>query len=129
SLGIACWGSALEVALTLAYLAAQGFGWNWGENLRPRQADRFSLVYTIAIIAGTIIVLTGIDPLRLTNVAMALSAVTLPLLVVPFLFLMNDHHYLQDHTNGWFGNGVVVMVTLLAFVLAVITIPLEIMGG
>jgi Mn2+/Fe2+ NRAMP family transporter len=33
SLGIACLGATLEISLALAYLIAQGFGWNWGEDL------------------------------------------------------------------------------------------------
>jgi Mn2+/Fe2+ NRAMP family transporter len=44
ALGIACFGAALEIALQIAYLIAQGFGWKWGENLKPRDAARFSLV-------------------------------------------------------------------------------------
>ena len=129
SLGIACFGSALEVALTLAYFFAQGFGWNWGEDLRPHQAARFSMVYTAAVVIATIPVAIGADPLKLTNIAMVLSAATLPLLVVPFLFIMNDKHYLKQHTNGWWSNAFVIAVTLLAFVLAVISLPLEIMGS
>jgi Mn2+/Fe2+ NRAMP family transporter len=129
SLFIACFGSALEVALTLAYFVAQGLGWNWGENMRPRQAARFSMVYTVAVVLGAILVLTGIDPLKLTNISMALSAATLPLLVVPFVFIMNDRHYMKEHTNGWVSNGVVLAVTLLAFVLSLISIPLEILGS
>src|SRR5207302_3384399 len=72
SLGIACFGSALEVALTLSYLTSQGLGWNWGENLKPVQDARFSVVYTLAIAAGTLFVIIGIDPLKLTNIAMIL---------------------------------------------------------
>ncbi len=129
ALGVACFGAALEVALTIAYLFAQGFGWNWGENMHPRQAARFSVTYTVITILAVPIVLIGIDPLKLANVAMVLSAATLPLLVVPFLFIMNDKHYLKEHTNGWLGNGVVIGVTLLAFILAMISLPLEILGS
>jgi len=129
SLGIACFGSALEVALTLAYMTAQGFGWNWGEDQRPRDDARFSMVYTLAIAVSTVIVVIGIDPLKVTNIAMALSAATLPLLVMPFLIVMNDKVYMKEHTNGWLSNGVVIVITVLAFVLAVIAIPLQIMGS
>src|SRR5207248_2134739 len=38
SLAISCLGAALEVALTTAYSCAQGLGWNWGENKKPREA-------------------------------------------------------------------------------------------
>ncbi len=60
---------------------------------------------------------------------MALTAVALPLIAVPFLILMNDEHYLGEHRNGFVGNAVVIFVILLAFVLAIAAIPLEIFGG
>lgn len=129
SLGIACLGATLEVTLEIAYLAAQGFGWNWSENQTPISEARFSLVYTIALLLGSLLVVTGIDPLKLTIFSMALTAATLPVSIVPFLFLMNDKDYVRDHGNGWFSNAVVVLIVALACVLALVTIPLQIFGG
>jgi Mn2+/Fe2+ NRAMP family transporter len=129
ALGIACLGAALEVALGLAYLVAQGFGWNWGEDQRPRDDARFSASYTVALLVAAPILLLGVDVLGLTNIAMALTAATLPLSIAPFLVLMNDRRYLGRHRNGWLGNAVVMGIVALAFVLAVVTIPLEVIGG
>jgi len=129
SLGIACFGAALEVTLAVAYMVAQGLGWNWGENVKPRHAARFCATYTVVVALAMLIVITGVDPLKLTLLAMALTAATLPVAVVPFLFLMNDPFYVREHCNGWIGNGVVLAIILLASVLAVVSIPLEIMGG
>ncbi len=36
SLGITCFGAALEASLAQAYMVAQGFGWNWSEDAKPR---------------------------------------------------------------------------------------------
>jgi Mn2+/Fe2+ NRAMP family transporter len=129
SLGIACMGAAMEITLEIAYLTAQGFGWNWSENQRPIAEARFSFIYTITIVLGAIIVALGIDPLKLTVFSMALTAATLPVSIVPFLILMNDYHYLRHHRNGWFSNMVVLLIIGLAFALAVVTIPLQIFGG
>jgi Mn2+/Fe2+ NRAMP family transporter len=129
SLAIACFGAAQEISLEIAYFVAQGFGWNWGKNQRPREEARFSLVYTLTIFAGMLLVLTGVDPLKLTIFSMALTAATLPVSIVPFLILMNDEHYVGEHGNGWFGNTVVLLIIGLAFVLAVVSIPLQILGG
>lgn len=129
SLGVACLGAAMEITLEIAYLAAQGMGWNWSENQRPLEEARFSLVYTVTIILGMLIVLIGVDPLRLTIFSMALTAATLPVSIVPFLFLMNDKSYLRTYRNGWLSNAVVLLIIGLAFVLAVVTIPLQIFGG
>ena len=129
SLGVACFGAAQEICLEVAYFVAQGFGWNWSENQRPLEEARFSAVYTIMIILGALLVSTGIDPLKLTTFSMALTAATLPVSVVPFLFLMNDKKYVEEHGNGWLSNAVVLFIIGLAFVLAIVTIPLEIFGG
>jgi Mn2+/Fe2+ NRAMP family transporter len=129
SLGIACLGAALEVTLEIAYLTAQGFGWNWSENQRPGDEARFSAVYTITILLSLLIVLTGIDPLNVTIFSMALTAATLPVSTVPFIFLMNDRRYVRDYRNGWFSNSVVLAIIGLACLLAVVTIPLQIFGG
>ena len=129
ALGIACFGAALEVSLALAYMLAQGFGWNWGKNARPRDAARFSVSYTLALVLATGLVVIGFDPLRVTNVAMALNAASLPLAVVPFLVLMNDREYVGDRTNGRLANVFVLGVIALACVLAIVSLPLDLLGG
>jgi Mn2+/Fe2+ NRAMP family transporter len=129
SLGIACLGATLEVALAIAYVLSQGLGWVWGENLKPRAASRFSLVYSGAILLAVVPVLLGVDPLRLTVLSMALTAVALPLAIFPFLVLMNDEAYLGNRRNGRFANFMVLAAVGLAFVLAVVTIPLQLLGG
>lgn len=129
SLGISCLGAALEISLEIAYMASQGFGWNWSENQKPRDEARFSLTYTFAILLAMLPVLIGIDPLQVTIFSMVLTAATLPVSIVPFLILMNDPHYMQKHGNGWLSNTVVLATIALAFVLALVSIPLQIFGG
>jgi Mn2+/Fe2+ NRAMP family transporter len=129
ALGIACLGATLEIALALAYLVAQGFGWNWGEDLQPRTDARFSLTYTVILLAAALLTAIGLDPLKLTNIAMALTAAALPVGVFPFIILMNDPKYLREHTNRFFGNAVVLVISAMAAVLAIVSIPLEILGS
>lgn len=129
SLAIACFGAALEISLDTAYIVAQALGWNWGENLRPKEAARFSLVYTVFIFLASLLMAIGIDPLQLTIFSMALTAVILPLVVLPFLILLNDESYVGQHRNHWMNNIVVIFIIGLTFVLAIVAIPLEILGG
>ena len=72
----------------------------------------------------------GLDPLKLTMFSMALTAASLPLTVVPFLFLMNDERFVkrasQRPDRQYRGPRSIIA---LGFVLAVVTIPLEILGG
>jgi Mn2+/Fe2+ NRAMP family transporter len=129
SLGVACLGAALEASLAMAYVVAQGLGWVWGESLRPRRAARFSLVYTGALLVAVVPMLLGVDPLALTVFSMALTALVLPVAIFPFLVLMNDERFLGKQRNGKLSNAVVIGVIALAFVLAVVTIPLQLTGG
>ncbi len=129
SLGIACFGAALEISLDTAYIVSQAFGWNWGENVKPKEAARFSLVYTGFVFLASMLMVIGIDPLQLTLFSMALTAVILPLEIFPFLILMNDERYVGKYRNVWITNTVVIFVIALAFVLAIISIPLEIIAG
>ncbi|MGY5811727.1 Nramp family divalent metal transporter [Rhizobium sp. LEGMi198b] len=129
SLGITCLGATLEVGLAQAYQVAQGFGWNWSEDAKPKDNPAFCLVYTASLLIAMIPIAVGIDPLKLTIFSMAITAISLPFGVVPFLILMNDPIYVGEHRNGWVGNAAVVFIVAMAFVLSIVTTPLEILGG
>jgi len=60
---------------------------------------------------------------------MSLTSASLPIGVLPFLILMNDKQYLREHTNKLLGNLVVMAISILAAVLAVVSIPLQILGA
>jgi Mn2+/Fe2+ NRAMP family transporter len=129
SLGIACLAAALQVSLNLGYVVSQQHGWNWGEDLRPCDDARFATVYTLGLVLATAIMTTGIDPIRLTTFSMALNAVAAPFVVFPLLILMNDKAYIGTHGNGAFSNVAVGVITVLAFLIAIVAIPLEVLGG
>jgi Mn2+/Fe2+ NRAMP family transporter len=129
SLGIGCFGAALEISLNGGYVAAQVFGWSWGAN-RPRpSAARFTAAFTLVLLVSLAIALLGFDPLRLTMISVALTVVVMPLLVLPFLVLMNDERYVKTHTSGAIGNGLLAALTILGAILALVVVPLELLGG
>jgi hypothetical protein len=45
------------------------------------------------------------------------------------MVIMNDPDYLQSYTNGWITNVAVAVVVLIAVVLAVLSVPLQFLGG
>lgn len=129
ALGIGCFGAAVEIALNAGYVFAQVFGWTWGAN-RPRQdAARFTSAFTFVLLVGLAFALVGFDPLRLTMLSVALTVVIMPFVVLPFLVLMNDKKYLKGHTSSAIGNGFLAALTILAGILALVVIPLEVLGG
>jgi len=129
SLGIGCFGAAVEITLNAGYAFSQALGWPWGANKPRRDATRFVAAFTLVLALGVAIAVVGFDPLRLTMIALALTVVIMPLVVLPFLVLMNDPTYVRRHTNGPIGNGLLAVITVLAALLAIVVIPLEVMGG
>ncbi len=124
-----CTGAALEVVLALSYNIAQGFGWEWGEDKKPVEAARFNLVMTIFLLIAIVIGLLGIDPLQLALFASTVIALFLPVSLSPFLILMNDPQYLGNKMNGRFTNIAMSVILVLAFLVAIISLPLVIITG
>lgn len=129
SLGIACFGAAVEAALAVSYVVGQSFGWEWGEDLSPKNNARFAMTYTTIIVLSALLTFTGIDPLKITLMSMAFAVVILPLVLAPMLVIMNDRKYMKEHRNGWLANTIGVITLAASIVLCIVAIPLEIMGG
>ena len=124
-----CLGASLEVLLGVSYNVAQGFGWEWGENKKPVEAARFNLVIILFLLVATAIGLLGIDPLQLALFASTIIALFLPISLFPFLVLMNDPQYLGDKINGRVTNIAIICILVIAFVVAAVSLPLEILTG
>ena len=129
TLGITCFGTTLEIALAIAYLLAQGLGWQWSENMRPSADSRFSVTYTVVILLAAIPVLLGVNILGLTNISMVLTAASLPVTVVPMVLLMNDRDVMGKSVNGIVGNIALVGLAVLTCVILLAAIPLQLKGG
>ena len=129
ALGIGCLGAALEISLNMGYLLSQVFGWSWGSSKPRAEHARFSCAFTFVLIAASAIAVLGFDPLRLTMISVALTVVVMPLMVLPFLILMNDSKFVKNRTNTRVGNAVLAVLTVLGALMALVVIPLEILGG
>ena len=129
SLGIGCFGAAVEMALNGGYVMAQVFGWSWGTEQPRRDATRFTTAFTFVLVVSVALALVGFDPLQVTMLSVALTVVILPVVVLPFLVLMNDPAFVKQHTSGRAGNLLLAAVTVLAAILALIVIPLQVLGG
>jgi Mn2+/Fe2+ NRAMP family transporter len=129
SLGIACFGATAEITLAMAYLLAQGFGWDWSENAKPKENARFSLTYTVTILLAGVVMAVGVDPLKLTNFSMMLTAASLPVTVIPMLVLMNDKALVREHHNRWFGNVALGVLSVVTIVVLLSAVPLQILGS
>lgn len=121
-------GAAIETALCAGYNLAQFFGWPWGKFRRPREASRFTLSWIAAFAIGTLIILTGIDPVSVVEYSIVFSVVILPLTYLPLLLVANDERLMGEHVNGrlakvlgWFYLALTTVAALAAIPLLVMT--------
>jgi Mn2+/Fe2+ NRAMP family transporter len=129
SLGIGCFGAAVEITLNSGYVLGQALGWTWGIDKKRRDVARFVTAFSLVLLLAVALAVIGFDPLQVTLVSVALTVVVMPIIVLPFLVLMNDPDYVKDHTSGPVGNGLLACLTILGAIMAVVVIPLEIFGG
>jgi manganese transport protein len=122
----ATFGAALETGLSAGYIVAQFFGWPWGKFQRPEDAPAFHLVCLLSLLFGALLVLTQLDPIKVTEYSIVLSAAALPLTYFPILVIANDPTYVGDKTNSKFSNFVGTIYLFILLIVSVATIPLMI---
>ncbi|MGZ4152904.1 MAG: NRAMP family divalent metal transporter [Actinomycetota bacterium] len=122
----AIFSAALETALSSGYTIAQYFGWQWGKFVRPREAPRFHVVVIVSMIIAVALVLTTLDPIKVTEYSIVLAAAALPLTYFPILIVANDRDYVGDKVNSRPANAIAVAYLVLLTVVSIATIPLMI---
>ncbi|MEA2461324.1 MAG: hypothetical protein QOH90_1501 [Actinomycetota bacterium] len=123
----ATFGAALETGFSAGYTVAQYLGWQWGKFVRPKEAPRFHLVVLVSIIMGAFLVLTTIDPIKVTEYSIVLAAAALPLTYFPILVVANDPSYMGEHVNGRVTNALASIYLGILLIVSVATIPLMIL--
>jgi manganese transport protein len=127
---VACtFGAALEVTLSSGYTLSQYFGWSWGKFRRPVKAARFHLVMIVSLIIAVGVLLTGVDPVQVTEVSVVFSAIALPLTYLPILIVANDPRYMGDKVNGRVTNFFGLIFLAIILVASIAAIPLMIITG
>jgi manganese transport protein len=119
-------GASIDTVFSGAYNLAQFFGWEWGRYRNPAGAPRFALTWIVLFICAFGIVVTGVDPVLLTEYSVIFSAVALPLTYIPILLVANDREYMGTHGNGRLANSLGVFYLVVIMVIAITAIPLMI---
>lgn len=123
----ATFGAALETGLSAGYALAQFNGWSWGKFRRPAEAARFHLTIIMCLIVAVVVLLTGIDPILVTEYSVVFSAVALPLTYLPILVVANDPQYVGERVNGRLLNLVASTYLVIIVAAATAAIPLMIL--
>jgi Mn2+/Fe2+ NRAMP family transporter len=122
-------GAACETGLSTGYSIAQYFGWQWGKFVRPAEAARFHIVIALATVLAGGILLTGVDPVMITEASVVFSAIALPLTYFPILVVSNDRDYMGEHVNGPVANALGSVFLVVVVIAAVAALPLMIVTG
>jgi Mn2+/Fe2+ NRAMP family transporter len=111
-------GAAIDTMFSGGYNLAQFFGWEWGKHRKPVEAARFTITWIVLFVLGFLIVMTGVDPIKVTEFSVVFSAIALPVTYLPILLVANDRAYMREYTNGRlanvFGFGYLVIIVIVA---------------
>ncbi|MBY4037068.1 divalent metal cation transporter [Rhodococcus fascians] len=125
----ATFGAALETTLSGGYTLAQFMGWSWGKFRRPAEAARFHLTMLVLLIVAVGVLMTGVDPILVTEYSVVFSAIALPLTYLPILIISNDPEYMGEHVNGAVVNTLGTVYLFIILTASAAAIPLMIVTG
>jgi Mn2+/Fe2+ NRAMP family transporter len=120
-------GAAIDTLFSGAYALAQFLGWEWGRYRSNRGAPRFTLTWLVLLVVALGVVMTGVDPVQLTEFAVIFSAVALPLTYIPILLVANDRSYMREFTNGRLSNTLGLIYLVVILIISLTAIPLMIL--
>jgi manganese transport protein len=120
-------GAAIEGAFAGAYSFAQFLGWEWGKSRKARKSRKapgFTAAWVLLFAVALIIDLTGANPVLITEYAVVMAVVALPLTYLPVLLIARDERYMGEHVNGRLANALGVGYLLLLTIVSVVALPL-----
>jgi manganese transport protein len=124
-------GAAIDTCFSAAYNLAQHQGWQWGK--KASSPRRWTMTWLGCFIGGYAVIATGIDPIELTEYAVVLSVIALPLTYLPILLVAGDREIMGEHANGLLarvlGWGYFVLICVLTVAAPILLIATNGGGG
>lgn len=88
------------LAGSAAYAVSEAGAWRGGINHPPWAAKKFYLVLAVAMLAGLVLTLTGVDAIRMLFWAALLNGLLAPPLIIIILVICNDRTIMREYRNG-----------------------------
>ncbi|HEU0034430.1 MAG TPA: divalent metal cation transporter [Kofleriaceae bacterium] len=111
-------GAAAETALAGAYNFAQYFNKPWGRSLPMKQTPAFDGAWIAMLVIAAAIMVTGIDPIVIVELAIIAAVICLPFTYLPILLTARDKAIMGEHVNGPIANGLgwafFILITVVA---------------
>lgn len=121
-------GASVETALAGSYTISQFFGWRWGKHKKPSKTPYATISWIGMFVIAFLILLTGIDPIQLTQYAVVFSVVALPFTYLPILLVSNDKAELGKFVNGKVTTIIGWIYYVIILIIAFAAIPLLILS-
>jgi NRAMP (natural resistance-associated macrophage protein)-like metal ion transporter len=93
------------LAGSAAYAIAEAARWRRGMDAKPHQARNFYIVIALAMLIGTLLTFTPIEPIRLLLWSAVINGILAPPLIVLLLVICNSKKVMGPHRNGWMLNA------------------------
>lgn len=122
-------GAAVESSLSGAYSMTQFFGWKWGKHQEPLKVPHFTISWLAILVAGCAIILSGIDPISLTEYAVIFSVVLMPLTYWPIFRMAQSRTVMGKYANKWFANGMGWLFFVIICIVSLAALPLMILSN
>jgi Mn2+/Fe2+ NRAMP family transporter len=122
-------GAAVESSMSGAYTLAQFVGWPWGKHKEPLKVPKFTMTWLAMLIGGTGIILTGIDPITLTEYAVIFSVVLMPLTYWPIFRIAQSRKEMGRYANKKLANGLGWLYFVIICIVSIAAVPLMIISN
>jgi Mn2+/Fe2+ NRAMP family transporter len=83
----------------------------------------------ISLLVGLGVLMTGVDPVQVTEFSVVFSAIALPLTYLPILIVANDPEYMGTFVNGKVTNFFAQIFLVIILIASLAAIPLMIITG
>jgi len=83
----------------------------------------------VCILVAVGVLMTSVDPIKITEFSVVFSAIALPLTYLPILIVANDPEYMGKHVNGRVTNALALVYLVIIVTASVAAIPLMIATG
>jgi Mn2+/Fe2+ NRAMP family transporter len=117
-------GAAIDSSFAASYNLSQFLGWEWGRYRGPEKAPRSTASWLLFLFLGLLIVLTGINPVEITEYSVVFAVVALPMTYLPILMIAGDRSFMGEHANGRISAAFGWLYFALIVVLAIVAVPL-----
>lgn len=127
---IASLGAAMILPISTSFSVCEIFGWESGVNKKFMEAPQFYGLFTIQIIIGAaIILIPGINLIKVMIISQTINGLILPFVLVIMLILINKKKLMGEYANGPILNFLSITATIAITASVIILIVSSLSGN